>query len=65
MVAVSIMSVGMSSFLKQTADQANPANEVLVLTAGIQHVFDLAIVVAIAGFVFSLFMKRVHLSEQK
>lgn len=64
-VAVSIMSVGMSSFLKQTADQADPANAALALTAGIQHVFDIAIVVAIVGFVFSLFMKRVHISEQK
>ncbi|WP_369999059.1 MDR family MFS transporter [Paenibacillus sp. RC84] len=64
-VAVSIMSVGMSSFLKQTADQGDPANVTLALTAGVQHVFELAIVVAIIGFVFSLFMKRVHLSEQK
>ncbi|WP_430170402.1 MDR family MFS transporter [Paenibacillus lautus] len=64
-VAVSIMSVGMSSFLKQTADQADPANAALALTAGVQHVFNIAIVVAIAGFVISLFMKRVHISEQK
>lgn len=62
-VAVSIMSVGMSSFLKQTADQADSANVALALTAGIQHVFDIAIVVGIVGFVSSLFMKRVHLSE--
>ncbi|WP_339270082.1 MDR family MFS transporter [Paenibacillus sp. FSL W8-0187] len=64
-VAVSIMSVGMSSFLKQTADQADPANAALALTEGIQHVFDIAVVVAIAGFIFSLFMKRVHILEQK
>lgn len=64
-VAVSIMSMGMSSFLKQTADQADPANAALALTEGIQHVFDIAIVVAIVGFVFSLFMKRVHIAEQK
>ncbi|MGG4105270.1 MDR family MFS transporter [Paenibacillus lautus] len=64
-VAVSIMSVGMSSFLKQTADQAVPANAALALTEGIQHVFDIAVVVAIAGFIFSLFMKRVHILEQK
>jgi MFS transporter, DHA2 family, lincomycin resistance protein len=64
-VAVSIMSMGMSSFLKQTADQADPANAALALTEGIQHVFDMAIVVAIVGFVFSLFMKRVHIAGQK
>ncbi|MGW9124181.1 MDR family MFS transporter [Paenibacillus chitinolyticus] len=64
-VAVSIMSVGMSSFLKQTADQTDPANVTLALTAGIQNVFEIAIVVAIVGFVFSLFMKRVHIPEQK
>ncbi|MGG4094191.1 MDR family MFS transporter [Paenibacillus lautus] len=64
-VAVSIMSVGMSSFLKQTADQADPANAALALTEGIQHVFDIAVVVAIVGFIFSLFMKRVHILEQK
>ncbi|MGV2686231.1 hypothetical protein GNF82_18165 [Clostridium perfringens] len=64
-VAVSIMSVGMSSFLKQTADQAVPANAALALTEGIQHVFDIAVIVAIAGFIFSLFMKRVHILEQK
>lgn len=64
-VAVSIMSMGISSYLKQTADQMDPASTALALTEGIQHVFDMAIVVAIAGFVLSLFMKRVHLSEQK
>ncbi|OME93568.1 MULTISPECIES: MDR family MFS transporter [Paenibacillus] len=64
-VAVSIMSVGMSSFLKQTADQTDPANAALALTEGIQHVFDIAVVVAIVGFIFSLFMKRVHILEQK
>lgn len=64
-VAVSIMSVGMSSFLKQTADQAVPANAALALTEGIQHVFDIAVIVAIVGFIFSLFMKRVHILEQK
>lgn len=64
-VAVSIMSVGMSNILKQTADLADPAHTALALTAGVQHVFDFAIVIAIIGFVISLFLRRVHITEQK
>lgn len=64
-VAVSIMSVGMSNMLKQTADQADPVNTAFALTAGIQQVFEIAIIIVIVGFVFSPFLRRVHVSEQK
>lgn len=63
-VAVSIMSIGMSSFLKQAANQGDPTHEVLALTAGIQNVFSIAIIVAIIGFVISLFIRRVHIPGQ-
>lgn len=64
-VAISIMSVGMSNFLKQAAGQSDSANIALAMTTGIQHVFDAALVVAIVGFAISLFMRHVYIPGQK
>lgn len=64
-VAVSIMTAGMNSFMKNVADKADPANGPLALTAGIQNAFIFAIVVAIIGLFFAFFIKRVHVGKQE
>ncbi|MEC0239859.1 DHA2 family efflux MFS transporter permease subunit [Paenibacillus dokdonensis] len=64
-VAVSIMTAGMNSFMKDVADKADPANGPLALIAGIQNAFIFAIIVAIVGLFFAFFIKRVHVGKQE
>lgn len=61
-VAISIMSSGLESFTPE--DQANPLNPLLAFTAGVQDAFIFAIIMAIIGFVISLFVKRVNVEHQ-
>jgi hypothetical protein len=70
-VAVSIMTAGMNSFMKDVADKADTANGPLALTAGIQNSFIFAIVVAIVGLFFALslsgwtaFVIRIYLCRE-
>ncbi|WP_138753612.1 DHA2 family efflux MFS transporter permease subunit [Paenibacillus sinopodophylli] len=63
-VAVSIMTAGMSSFMKDVADPTDPANAPLAMTAGIQNAFMFAMVVAIVGLIVAFFIKRVHVAKQ-
>lgn len=63
-VAVSIMTAGMNSFMKDIADKENPASGTLALIAGIQNAFIFAVVVAIIGLIFAFFIKRVHVGKQ-
>lgn len=63
-VAVSIMTAGMNSFMKNAADPADPANAPLAMTAGIQDAFMFAMVVAVIGLVVAFFIKRVHVEKQ-
>ncbi|MGO4547830.1 DHA2 family efflux MFS transporter permease subunit [Paenibacillus sp. 2TAB23] len=63
-VAVSIMTAGMNSFMKDVADPTDPANAPLAMTAGIQNAFIFAMVVAIVGLIVALFIKRVHVEKQ-
>ncbi len=64
-VAVSIMTAGMNSFMKDAADKVDPANVPLALIGGIQNAFIFGIVVAIVGLFFSFFLKRVHVGQQE
>lgn len=64
-VAVSIMTAGMTGFMKDVADPTDPANAPLALTAGIQNAFIFAMIVAIIGLIVAFFIKRVHVSKQK
>lgn len=64
-VAVSIMTAGISSFMKDVADKEDPANVPLALTAGIQNAFIFGIVVAIVGLFFAFFIKRVHVGKRE
>ena len=61
-VAISIMSSGLESFTPE--DPANPLNPLLAFTAGVQDAFIFAIIMAIIGFVISLFVKRVNVEHQ-
>lgn len=61
-VAISIMSSGLESFKPE--DPANPLNPLLGFTAGVQDAFIFAIIMAIIGFVISLFVKRVKVEHQ-
>ncbi|MGG1633182.1 DHA2 family efflux MFS transporter permease subunit [Paenibacillus sp. NRS-1760] len=63
-VAVSIMTAGMTGFMKDVADPTDPANAPLALTAGIQNAFIFAMIVAIIGLIVAFFIKRVHVSKQ-
>ncbi len=63
-VAVSIMTAGMTGFMKDVADPTDPANAPLALTAGIQNAFIFAMVVAIIGLIVAFFIKRVIVSKQ-
>lgn len=63
-VAVSIMTAGMTSFMKNAADPTDPANAPLAMTAGIQNAFIFAMIVAIVGLIVSFFIKRVIVSKQ-
>lgn len=63
-VAVSIMTAGMTGFMKDVADPTDPANAPLALTAGIQNAFIFAMIVAIIGLIVAFLIKRVHVSKQ-
>jgi len=63
-VAVSIMTAGMTGFMKDAADPTDPANAPLALTAGIQNAFIFAMIVAIIGLIVAFFIKRVIVKKQ-
>lgn len=64
-VAISILSSGTEKYLQNVTDLANPANQLLAFTSGVQDAFVFAIVVAIVGFVIGLFIKRVKVDQQQ
>ncbi|MBM7604961.1 DHA2 family lincomycin resistance protein-like MFS transporter [Metabacillus crassostreae] len=63
-VAISILSSGTEKYLQNVTDLANPANQLLAFTSGVQDAFVFAIVVAIVGFIIGLFIKRVKVEQQ-
>ncbi|MFD2681845.1 DHA2 family efflux MFS transporter permease subunit [Bacillus seohaeanensis] len=63
-IAISILSSGSESFMTTVEDKADPLNPLLAFTAGVQDAFLFAIVMAIIGFVISLFIKRVKVEHQ-
>ncbi|TXC89382.1 multidrug efflux MFS transporter [Metabacillus litoralis] len=64
-VAISILSSGTEKYLQNVTDLANPANQLLAFTSGVQDAFVFAIVVAIVGFIIGLFIKRVKVEQQQ
>lgn len=63
-IAISIMSSGSEKFMTTVKDISNPLNPLLAFTAGVQNAFIFAIIMAIIGFVISLFIKRVKVEHQ-
>lgn len=63
-VAISIMSSGAERFMNTVEDISNPLNPLLAFTEGVQNAFWFAIIMAIIGFVISLFVKRVKVDHQ-
>lgn len=64
-VAISILSSGAEKYLQTVTDLANPANQLLAFTSGVQDAFVFAIVVSIVGFIIGLFIKRVKVEQQQ
>lgn len=62
-VAVSIMSAGISNYMKGVADPNDPANAPLAMTAGIQNAFIFALIVAVIGLIVAFFIKRVNVDK--
>lgn len=62
-VAVSVMTAGIKSYMSGVADPMDPANAPFALTAGIQNAFIFALIVAIAGLILALFIKRVKVDK--
>ncbi|PMC40816.1 MFS transporter [Bacillus sp. UMB0899] len=63
-IAISILSSGSEGFMATVEDKANPLNPLLAFTAGVQDAFLFAIIMAVIGFVISLFIKRVKVEHQ-
>lgn len=63
-VAISILSSGAETFMNGVQDKANPANQLLAFTEGVQDAFVFAVIVAVLGMVLSFFIKRVKVAHQ-
>lgn len=63
-IAISILSSGAEGFMSTVEDKANPLNPLLAFTAGVQDAFLFAIIMAVIGFIISLFIKRVKVEHQ-
>jgi MFS transporter, DHA2 family, lincomycin resistance protein len=58
-LAVSIMSAGSKSYLEGVADPGNPVHLLPAFTEGVQNAFIFGVIIALAGLVLGLFIKRV------
>ncbi|MFE0566679.1 DHA2 family efflux MFS transporter permease subunit [Priestia megaterium] len=64
-VAVSVMTAGVTKFMKDAATPSDPHNNALALNAGIQDAFVFVLSVAIIGLIIGVFIKRVKISKSK
>lgn len=64
-VAISILSSGVEDFLNNVDNKADPMNQLLAFTEGVQKSFVFAIIIAVIGLVFSFFIKRVKVEQQQ
>lgn len=62
-VAVSIMAAGQHDYMNTVKNPADPAVIPQALTAGVQHAFVFAMIVAIIGLIGAFFMKRVKVDH--
>ncbi|MFB5674081.1 DHA2 family efflux MFS transporter permease subunit [Paenibacillus terreus] len=63
-VAVSILSAGQMSYLSHAANPESAASKLGAFTAGVQHAFTFAFILALIGLVCSFFVKRVKVNKQ-
>lgn len=63
-VGISILSSGARSFMENVADPANPVNQLLAFTNGVQHAFIFAVIMTVIGLVIAFFIKRVKVEQQ-
>ncbi|WP_268439348.1 lincomycin efflux MFS transporter Lmr(B) [Bacillus sp. S10C12M] len=62
-VAVSIMAAGQHDYMSTVKNPADPAVISQALTAGVQHAFVFAMIVAIIGLIGAFFLKRVKVDH--
>lgn len=62
-VSVSIMTTGISKFMKDAPDPSDPVNISMALTSGIQNAFLFAMFVVAAGLIIGFFIKRVKVAK--
>ncbi len=63
-IGISILSSGARSFMENVADPANPMNQLLAFTNGVQHAFIFAVIMTIIGLIIAFFIKRVKVEQQ-
>lgn len=62
-VAVSVMTSGVASFMKDVPNPSDPANTKLALIAGMQNALLFAMLIAVAGLVLGVFVRRVKVAK--
>lgn len=62
-VAVSVMTKGVTNFMKDALNPADPANGALALVSGMQNAMLFAMFIAIAGLVLGVFIRRVKVAK--
>ncbi|MCR8633704.1 DHA2 family efflux MFS transporter permease subunit [Paenibacillus radicis (ex Xue et al. 2023)] len=63
-VAVSVMTAGQESFMKNMLNPKDPSSISEALTSGVQNVFIFVMSVSIAGLIAALFIKRVQTTSR-
>ncbi|MFM9281175.1 DHA2 family efflux MFS transporter permease subunit [Paenibacillus jiagnxiensis] len=63
-VAVSILSAGQIGYLSHAANPESAESKLAAFTAGVQHAFTFAFILALIGLVCSFFVKRVKVNNQ-
>ncbi|OPA79024.1 MFS transporter [Paenibacillus selenitireducens] len=63
-VAVSILSNGISDYMRTSTNPTDPGEAVKAMTVGAQHAFLFAMTIAIVGLVIAFFIRRVHVDKQ-
>lgn len=63
-IGISILSSGARSFMENVSDPANPMNQLLAFTNGVQHAFIFAVIMTIIGLIIAFFIKRVKVEQQ-
>ena len=63
-VAVSVLSHGISGYLKTSANPQDPMELVKGMTVGAQNSFVFGLIIAVLGLILAFFIRRVHVEKQ-